>query len=67
MQMTQTKSVILNRFSILYKKYNDTIPTLLLKSFIETNFKLHTLNNWIPPDFKNHPPIIDYVQDTKYK
>jgi len=47
--------------------YNRTIPLPELQKFVKTNFQTHSIRKWSPPDFKNHPLIIDYVQDYTYK
>jgi len=67
MQMREKESIILDRFVVLNNTFVGNIPLTLIRYFVKNNFKLHTLRNWLPPDFKNHPKIIDYIQDNNYK
>lgn len=67
MQMKRRKRAIINHFRTLNDTYNGTIPLLVLSIFINTNFKKHNIDSWSPPDFRNYPKIIDYIQDMKYK
>lgn len=67
MQMRRKETLISDSFRTLNNTYNGNIPLPKLKQFVQTNFKFHSLKKWIPPDFKNHPKILDYVQDHNYK
>ncbi|XP_025201999.1 trehalase-like [Melanaphis sacchari] len=67
MKMKKKKETILNDFRTLNNTFHGTIPLLELKKFVKTNFQQHTINKWLPSDFKNHPKIIDKVQDYTYK
>lgn len=58
---------IFNDFIGLNKTFNGNIPLPELQKFVKTNFQNHTIRRWSPPDFKNHPMIINYVQDYTYK
>jgi len=67
MQMRRKEAITYSNFRTLNITYNGTIPLPELKNFVKNHFKFHTLDNWLPPDFKNHPRIIDYIQDKNYK
>lgn len=67
LRMTNNESTIIENFNALYKTYNGDIPYIELERFVFSNFQFHGLKTWLPPDFKNHPKIIDYVQDYNYK
>jgi len=58
---------IYNDFIKSNEIFNGDIPLPILQTFVKINFQNHTIEKWLPPDFKNHPLIIDYVQDYKYK
>jgi len=65
--MRRKGQVIFMDFIRLNKTFNGTIPLPELRKFVKTNFQNHSIRKWSPPDFKNHPLIINYVQDHTYK
>ncbi|XP_022168523.1 trehalase-like [Myzus persicae] len=67
MQMKRKEVDILNDFRTLNNQFNGTIPVRDLRNFVIANFRVYNIINWSPPDFKNHPRIIDYVKDSNYK
>lgn len=67
MKMRKPETLVYDSFCILNNTFNGNIPLPELKKFVQTNFKFHSLKKWIPPDFKNHLKIIDYVKDEHYK
>ncbi|CAI6345384.1 unnamed protein product [Macrosiphum euphorbiae] len=67
MQMRRKEAVTFSNFRALNSTFNGAIPLPELKNFVKNHFKFHTLDNWLPPDFRNHPKIIDYIKDNNYK
>lgn len=67
MKMRRKELDIYNDFIELNNTFNGAIPLPKLHKFVKINFQNHSIIKWSPPDFKNHPLIIDYVQDYTYK
>lgn len=67
MKMKKFERHIFNHFRKLNASFDGEIPLSELRKFVRNNFEHHTFDNWLPPDFRNHPTIIDYVQDYTYK
>lgn len=67
MKMNKNETDLLHEFHTLKVLFNDVIPTYVLQQFIRSHFHNVTLENWIPPDFKNYQPIFEYLKDNTYK
>lgn len=67
MRMLQNEKNILSEFNQLELQNHGNIPISVLETFINLNFKPAKLNKWFPPDFSDLPPILNFVEDYKYK
>lgn len=68
MKMLRSKKEILNDFTRLKNNnFNVSIPRHEIRKFVEENFAFDSLDKWMPPDFKEYPPIMDFVTDGMYK
>ncbi|XP_026818193.1 trehalase-like isoform X1 [Rhopalosiphum maidis] len=67
LKMKKLEKRIFTNFCKLNISFNGEIPLSELNKFVTNNFQQHTFDNWLIPDFRNHPTIIEYVQDYTYK
>lgn len=68
MKLKDTESVILSKFAKLEDDYNGDVPYDMLKDFVNEYFEEgNELEEWIPPDFTEHPSIVNRIKDNNYK
>lgn len=68
MSLKQNESTIMKDFKNFKLKNDNNVSLPELKKFVTNNFeKDDQLDDWIPPDFKYYPTIIEFTQDKKYK
>lgn len=67
MKMKLDGEAILKKFYDMKTNVKGNLSVSMLRMFVNNHFKHHTFDNWVPPDFRNYPPIIDNIQDYNYK